>query len=212
MDIKVKKGWDDITLKQYEDIVSIQQCDDSYDDLINKGAEILKVVYGVDGMSIAYNDFLTLTKTLDFFKHPIVPKKVRNTYTLNGNQYQLNTNFNDFTTAQYVDFQNYKKRNDYVGMLSVVMIPKGHQYCDGYDNEQVMDDLCNLPITDAMGVLSFFLTCSFNSTKFLIRCSLRKLTRNKKMAKETKKELKERMKEMEAMITELYHISSHIAK
>ena len=41
-------------------------------------------------------------------------------------------------------------------MLSIFLIPQGHKYNDGYDMDEVMDDLLCLSIPDALGVCNFF--------------------------------------------------------
>ena len=66
----------------------------------------------------------------------------------------------DMLVSQYVDFQaiyvdGFDKRP--AELLSVMMVPDGHKYNDGYDKEQVIEDMYDLPVEEALGICHFFI-------------------------------------------------------
>lgn len=87
-----------------------------------------------------------------------VPREpIRKFYKLNGAKYYANFDTTKMTTAQFVDFQNYTKNNDFIGCLSVCMRPKGSSYNDGtYDIEKLKTDIGYMPITKALTISFFF--------------------------------------------------------
>lgn len=63
-------------------------------------------------------------------------------------------------TAQYVDFQEYIKRegNIFVEMISCMLIPKGKRYGEGYDITEVQAAIRDsLTVADALALSAFFL-------------------------------------------------------
>ena len=41
--------------------------------------------------------------------------------------------------------------------MYILLIPKGHNYNDGYDRETAMEDIGSLSVTEALGLADFFL-------------------------------------------------------
>ena len=76
---------------------------------------------------------------------------------VNGREYYFDGLLGKITTAQYIDFQNYQKNNDEQKSFSVFIIPKGHKYNDGYDIEQVFNDILDVPVPVLFSA-SFFLS------------------------------------------------------
>ena len=62
------------------------------------------------------------------------------------------------TTAQYVDYQNYMKEEhiDLQKVISVFLIPEGHNYNDGYNMKEVIADIDDMRFVDAQA-LGFFI-------------------------------------------------------
>lgn len=203
MEIELIKNWSDLNVGRFVEISSVLKTD--YEDEMEKGVALVSAAYGIDARNIAFNDFKTLSGTLALLDTQITPNKVKSAYELNGNEYVLNINHTDFTTAQYMDLISAQQQNDTITFLSVVLLPKGKIYMDGYDIDKVKDDICSMSICDAIGVINFF---QISSTAFIqhlvtyFRKRMKKLLRKKKV---NKKELNEKMKRLEAMIGEFYH-------
>ena len=65
------------------------------------------------------------------------------------------------TTAQYIDFQTFCKEKDdaarVVAVMSCLMVPKGHTYCEGYDVGAVRDAIRDhITVVDALSLYGFF--------------------------------------------------------
>lgn len=201
MEVKVKHSWDDVTIGQYVMLKSMDKTD--YPELIDKGIFMVDTIYGIDSSKIPYTAFTELVQTLDFLgERPDQKKKAKAKYTLNGTVYELDLNYADFTTSQFIDFTNYKKDYDEIGMLSAVIIPKGHTYMDGYDIEKVKSDIEDyLSVTDGLAIINFFRVASTRFMKFILSYLKRKLTKNKKM-----KMSREQKEQITREITKLQNI------
>lgn len=176
--IKIKKSWDDITIGQYVELRSMEKTD--YPDLIDKGIFMVDTIYQVESKNIAYMDFIKLLETLDFLQQKPVPKKATTRYQLNDTEYQLDLNYNNLTTSQFVDFSAYREQDDYIGMLSVVLYPINHTYCDGYDMEKVKQDLESISVTEALGIIDFFYTASTSFVERILNYLLKMTKRRTK--------------------------------
>lgn len=85
------------------------------------------------------------------------------TIKLDGTVYTVDTNLQNFTVAQYIDFQTfYKKyktdRRVMGNILACFIVPKGKQYADGYDIQSVVRVINeHLDIMTANEIMFFFL-------------------------------------------------------
>ena len=201
MDIKIKKGWDDITVAQYMALEQMEK--EEYAELIDKGIVMVDIIYGIDSKNISYTDFRTLLNTLDWMKNKPKKIKAKASYIINDTKYLLDMDYANFTTSQFIDLTNYRKDGDYIGMLSVVLIPEGHAYMDGaYDINKVKEDMAELTVTDAMSILGFFLTASTRFIQYILVYLQKKTKRMKGVPMEQKEQITSQMKEL-ATIMEL---------
>lgn len=148
------KTWKDITLRQFNKIQDLLQEIDEYTTL-----NIIDVIYDVDSANMPAMEVMSkYANSLDFLTTTIpTNEKLKETYTINNREYNSNINLTQMTTAQFVDYQNYSKLNpvDISKCLSVFVIPKGHTYNDGYDLQQVQDDIKDLDMV-TINTLAFF--------------------------------------------------------
>lgn len=192
MEVKVKHSWDDVTIGQYVMLKSMDKTD--YPELIDKGMFMVDTIYGIDSSKIPYTAFTELIQTLDFLgERPDQKKKAKAKYTLNGTDYIVDLDYTNFTTSQFIDFTSYRKDGDEIGMLSSVLIPKGHEtYMDGYDIEEVKKDIEDyLCVTDAMAIMNFFMVASTRFMMHILSYLRKKLTsrKMKKMSREQKNQI-----------------------
>lgn len=141
-----RKIWTDISVKQYLE-------------LSERGKELtlsegLRIVYGVELDNLPVSEVSRYS--LAFLKEEPQREPIRKTYKLNGHKYVACFDTTKLTTAQFTDFQNYSRSNDFVGCISVCMIPKGREYNDGYSIEQVRCDVESMRITQALTIAFFF--------------------------------------------------------
>ena len=131
-----------------------------------------------------------------------VPKmKIKNEYKLGSNVYTLKKELKDVTVAQWIDWQNFLKdgsdTDNYANLLSVFFFPKGEdEYGDGYDIEQVRQDINNhLSIAEAMSISSFFLLWRKISLRLFLLYTRRE-TLKAPLTKEQKKKVKKEMRKL----------------
>lgn len=203
MDIKIKKNWNDVTLGEYVQLESVTKT--PHDDILDRGVAMVSALYDIDALQLPLSAFTALSSSMKFIGDRIPKKKVKSVYKLNGNDYELRADYTAFTTAQYVDYTNYQKQGDYIGMLSVVLIPKGHAYCDGYDLDKAKADIEDINVTQAMGIMDFFLKASATFTQHIIHYLRRKMKRTLRKDKEKAMIIDKNMKALEQTIGGFWH-------
>lgn len=86
-----------------------------------------------------------------------LPGRVRKTYLLHD--WTLRVSDKTLSVAQWIDFQNYARENfddHLVDLLSVVLVPEGKSYNEGYDIVALKKDLQMMTVKDALAVCFFF--------------------------------------------------------
>ena len=109
------------------------------------------------------------------------------------------------TAAQYIDFQTFAPEGDkrLVELLSVVLIPDGKEYNDGYDIAEVQAAIReHLSVEQALSLTAFFLT-KFAALIRSTRNSLSQIARTERN-KERRGRLMVTLTEMEATLETLF--------
>lgn len=165
MELKKKTSWRDVTINEYFDLVE-RLSDESlkeYEKIVIKIAFINNLdEESVWAMNI--NEFRKLqieSLWLDEFniKTDIKFKNI----TIGNNKYIIDTNLQNFSVSQYIDFQSfypkYKKDKKIIGnILACFIIPVGKQYADGYDIQDLVRQINeSIDIMTAQEILFFFL-------------------------------------------------------
>lgn len=147
-----KKGWEDLTLKQYIQIADLLQEPDEYTTF-----NILDILYSIDSASMTIPEFSEYKDALSFLSTEIPHTKLKEVYTINGREYQSGKDLTQVSVAQFTDYNNYiKNKASYNTILSVFFIPVGHKYNDGYDIKQVQEDLVELDMPTVVTLAFFF--------------------------------------------------------
>lgn len=123
-------------------------------------------------------------------KTPEVNSKCPNKLKLGANEYYVCKNVEKLTTAQYIDYQTYMQNKDYdmylANILACFVIPKGHEYCEGYDPLDVIKDINDhMSVETAMSICFFFRQKSLSSIKHTLR-SLEWMMRTVRMTNKNK--------------------------
>lgn len=142
--------WENVTFNQYLEITEIQQREDTN---YNKLLDITAVLNNIDVDEITISNFKEYAENIKFISEDIPVTEILNEY---GN-YTLHKDLSSMSMKQYIDFNNYAKVNDYVGVLSVFLIPKGKLYNEGYNIEEVREYILSMPCTDVITIYAFFL-------------------------------------------------------
>ena len=118
---------------------------------------IMEAVFGEDVLDLPLKDFNEKCKELQFLQKEIPNDLHVKDIKVNGREYYFDGLLGKITTAQYIDFQNYQKNNAEEKVFSVFIIPKGHKYNDGYDMEQVFNDILDVPVPVLFSASFFFI-------------------------------------------------------
>lgn len=191
-------GWNDITVKDLFEIKGIGELQMATED--EKNLKVVSIVTKVPYeqlIQMPLGEVSNYVEKAKFLYEEPKPRKARRSYTINGRRYNLLKNEGEMITSQYIDFQavyrdGFEKRPG--ELLSVMMVPEGHEYNDGYDKELVINDMYDMWVEDALGIIDFF-------TKRFVRLIVRTRTFCKLMMKwkrlTARKEDREMLKALE---------------
>lgn len=193
MKIELKiKGWNQVSINTYDRIMEVLN---SEADEMEKDIEILAILCGVsydDIASLKLGEIKELSENTGWLSDFKFDKDIKfKTIKLNDWELVVDTNIQNFSVAQYIDFQNYFKDLDRkkAEIMSTILIPKGKKYCDGYDVTDLITDIKdNLDICTYNSVCFFFLKKLVRSinrtlTYLEVMMKMKSLTVRKKIAK-----------------------------
>lgn len=187
MNKPIAKNWNEMSLGLWQKEQEIIR--DKETDTVDKNVRLVALMYDMteeEAYNTELNRFSDMLDGIGWLSQlPSVPQ-VSPAYNLNGNVYVVTLNPQKVTTAQYIDFKSFDV-NDVSKIhliLSTVMIPSGHSYNDGYEIEDVQNDILEyLRVPHALAIVRFF----FQYWKALTTNSLHSLTQSlKKEARRTK--------------------------
>lgn len=144
--LSYKKNWYNITLGQFLKLSALGDKPEL--------ADVLDIIYKVNINTIPISDINKYS--ISFLTKPIPKTVIKKSYKLGNTEYIPNFDLTKITTAQFFDFRNYAQKDDFVGILTVCLVPKGKEYAEGYNIEDVRKDVLSFPITDAQTVGFFF--------------------------------------------------------
>lgn len=160
-----------LTMGQYQDIDRITRGEG---DELDKQVAVLSILTGKDEgelLRLPLAEYTDIAARSAFLRRPIEhTPAVRDTYRLGAWVLRPVKDYRRLTAGQYIDFQAFTRDTlDYCGLLSVLMVPEGRTYGDGYDPLEVRDVIAGtLPMPDGMALIAFFL----NKYAALISASL----------------------------------------
>ena len=152
-----------LTLGQYIEIQEISG-NESLED-IDKQVQILSILTGVAEEEILHlpiQEYKELVVKSGFLNpeninyHPIAKKYILGKFELIPTR-----DFRKIETCQYIDFQTYAPDLDkyLVEFLSVILVPKGRRYNEGYDILEVQKAIREeMSVSDGISLAGFFLT------------------------------------------------------
>lgn len=165
-------NWNEISVKQYYQILDILK-EDSEGDALILNSQLIDCIWGINSEDISVVRFSWYIKELDFLQEPYKPKYPKKEYTVKGITFCPVLDVSKITTAQYIDFQELLKRGDNQHLLNVFFIKKDEQYGESDYSELLWE---NLPLTDYADVQFFFLhllnrlmTDTLNSSKKILK-------------------------------------------
>lgn len=186
-----KKSWRDVTINEYFELVD-RLNDDSlndYDKIVIKLA-FTNNCSEDDIWNLPINEFRNYQVESLWLEKFDLNQNVKIDKIKIGNEtYNVNTIMQEFTVAQYIDFQTfypkYKTDKTVLGnLLACFIIPKGNRYAEGYDIQQLVSMINeNVDIMTAQEILFFFLKrylISISLTAHFFNWQIRKMKKKHK--------------------------------
>ena len=137
------------------------------------------------------------------------PNKVPKTLKINGVVYKVTDGVENFTVAQYIDFQQFITNDSMIAeLLATFILPKGAKYNDGsYDiDKQIADFKEYLTIGTAVSLRFFFLKKLLTSTTATLQSLQEQMMRKQMKAQITQMMKENRLRMNEAVRAILRHI------
>lgn len=191
-----KLEWKNITLKTFCEIQSILK-----DETLDNEEQIIllmQLLYGIDILKQPISTTKNLINNIyELLSTEIKEQVLLDTYNINGIEYRFDKDLSKISTLQYIDCTGYIQDDNsiynYNKLLSIFLIPVGHDYNDGYDIEKTQNDIDNyLSITDAISIATFFLKYWKRYIKLSQKYLMWEILKMKKITwKEKKKLLRE---------------------
>ena len=158
--MEVKTKWEDVTVR---DFIRIREIDElqmaSPEEKDMRVAALLAGISYEELEQLPLRDVREIMDSLSFLFEQPGRAKARRKYEVNGRVYELFKDPSEMTVAQYIDYEAIGREGFSkmpAELLSVFLIPRGHQYNDGYDKEQQIEDMLDLGVEEALGVCDFF--------------------------------------------------------
>lgn len=158
-------NWKDITLREWAQLRKADALKDEGDRTIAIIAALADLTPD-EVTTMPIRDYLRLRDQAAFVtgEVPEPTGRVLNRYKIGRLTLVPSVDINKWTAIQFIDFQNLTEQDeDLVRLLSVVLIPDGCTYGNGYNIADVHAALWELPLLDAREVLYFFAVRSLNS-------------------------------------------------
>ncbi len=200
----------ELPLGDYLDILALQERE--MDD-IDRRIAILAILTGKTEREILnapITDVSAWSDAAGFLERPVhVAPRIASSYRLGGFDLVPTTDLRKITTAQYIDFKTFCPEGDprLVELISVILIPRGKTYADGYDIAEVQDAIRReLMVSDVLALSAFFLT----KYAALIRTSRSFLARLARTEKDKAKaaRIRKRLADLETLVETLTSLGS----
>ena len=192
-----------LSLGTFDEIQAVQR-DESLED-IDKHIRIISLLTGASEDDISHlpiGEFTELSARARFLSaEGFQSGRVAKRYLVGEFELVPVTDYRKLETGQYIDFQNLAGDLDAhrVQLLSVILVPKGKRYNEGYDILEVQKAIREeMSVTDGVAVVAFFLKLCERSIVDMLHYS-REEARKIPNKKERKKIL-ERIKEQEDLL------------
>lgn len=126
--------------------------------------------------------------------------RIFETVEINGTVYTICKGMEQVSTGQYIDWLTYTQGSKQLtDLYSVMCIPEGHKYGDGYSLDKVKADMADLPLAVTRYISAFWMTSLMlfsQQSAGLLKKEIRKLRKMKEVPKE-------KVAEMETMAQEI---------
>lgn len=157
-----------LPIGKYMDILAISK-DENLEEL-EMQVKVLSILSGIEEdeiMHLPIGEYKSMVAKASFLEREDDNRhQIAKAYRIGGMELIPVNDYRKIETCQYVDFQTFAQdiENRMPEFLSVMLVPKGHRYNEGYDVLDVQKVIReNLSVTDSLSLCGFFLTLCRNS-------------------------------------------------
>lgn len=194
-------SYDDMRLHHLLEIQALKdlQASDAVKELM-----IVSILSGIDPdelKAMPASEYDALRQQTAFLQQtPPDDIKIYEEIEINGTVYTICKNMESVSTGQYIDWLTYTQGiKQLTDLYSVMCVPKGHKYGDGYSLDKVKADMADLPLAVTRFISAFWMT----SLVLFSQRSARVLEKEVKKLRKMKEIPKEKVKEMETLAKNL---------
>lgn len=170
-------NWKDLDLKTFKKLEQAIKVEEQ--EPILKNALVVQALFGINTDNLTIPELGKYIKEIEFLNSPCPKVLAKTKYTINGNKYSVKLDLSKLSVTQYMDYQELVKTQDYARILTVFIIPEGHNYNDGYDIKSVEKDINDMSIIDVLAIYNFFTIAFLQCTKTLKDYSLKLMKKGK---------------------------------
>lgn len=164
-------NYKDLSLEKYMQLREI--ISQEYEEEVDFQVKVISVLADIDEDAVLHlpiDTFMDCCRKSRFLDSEPdgVRRRPAKEYTLGSFTLVPVTDLRKVTTGQYIDFQSFLKGGEdkLVELLSCLLVPKGKEYCDGYDIIEVQKAIAvHLSVTEASALFAFFLRSLTASTR-----------------------------------------------
>lgn len=175
---KIQIDWSNLTL---EDKIAIDNVTNSDLDETNRIKSYIYILFNKEIDDIPLKELDNYLRALNFLNEPLPLGDLKKKYVINGTTYVRTKDINTLTSGQYLDYINYisAKNVEYNKLISTILIPEGHKYCDGYDTDKVFEDMLQINVVDLNTIANFLERQSLKCIKNSVNCSILNIWKTK---------------------------------
>lgn len=206
MQITVPSKWEDVTVKQFDELLAASQDKDLT--IAEREVKIISILTGLsiqDVLNLDAPSFQAISDKLNFLNTK--PSKVmpKDKITLNEKEYHVDLYPKNFTAGQFLDYkvlagEEIDKKT--ARLIACFLYPVGAHYNDGsYDVEEVVNTINeHMSVVEVTGYTNFFMIQYVAYANSLLEYSKRQLKRSRGMSKQQKQEVLKNLDKGKALI------------
>lgn len=152
-------NYDELNVGQYLELLAVEKTEGLED--IDKQVKMVSILSGLSEDELLHMEigkYTMLARAADFLSEAPEDAAIKDKYEAGGMTLVPCKDFRKLETGQYIDFKAYATDIEkyFVEFISVLLIPEGHRYGEGYDIAEVQAAVKAMPVPEAMGVIAFF--------------------------------------------------------
>lgn len=204
--ITVPTDWSDIKVKDYDAVTKL--INDNTLDMAEKELGLISIVTGLpveDVKKLELESYNAIKAKTSFMTEKIKPKHPTQSFTLNGKRYRAVFDPSKMTAAEFLDYKSILEHTEMdkrlARLLACFIIPGNCDYGEGYEIEDVVNDIWNhMSVQEVTGFADFFIVTFRSYVDSILEYSTRQLKRVKRMSQEEKEATLEQLRRAKLLL------------